>query len=71
MEVKNVDSSNPKFVRVLDILEQIDGLNQMIDWHKEQSNNASMLTQYEYMKNDFVQELNTILIDFKIQLPAA
>jgi len=34
-----------QITRVTDILEQIDTLNQMIDWHKEQSNNASMLTQ--------------------------
>lgn len=60
-----------QITRVTDILEQIDTLNQMIDWHKAQSNNVSMLTQYEYMKHDFVKELNTILIDFKIQLPAA
>ena len=43
----------------------------MIDLHQKESTNNAMLAQYEYMKNEFTQELNTILVDFKIQLPAA
>lgn len=71
MELKRTNSANPKIVRVSDILEQIESLNKMIDLHKSQSSNNSMLTQYEYMKNEFTQELTTILVDFRIQLPAA
>ena len=55
---------NDKIVRVSDILEQIDGLNKMIKVHEENTD-ASMLKQYQYMKNQFLEELNTILNDFQ------
>ncbi len=64
--MKDKESVNKKITRVDDILKQIASLNKMIDLHKNQSNNKSMLAQYE-----FTEELNSILVDFRIQLPAA
>jgi len=69
--MNKVKIANKKIVRVADILEQIANLNQMINLHKQKDGNHSMLAQYKYMKNEFVQELNKILVDFEIQLPAA
>lgn len=71
MENKHSDIQNKKIVRVVDILEQVASLNQMIELHKKKSGNDSMLTQYEYMKKEFIQELNSILLEFNIKMPAA
>jgi len=57
---------NDKIVRVTDILEQVDELNKMIKVHQNNSD-KSMLTQYEFMKNEFVEELHKILNDFQIK----
>ena len=38
---------NKKITRVGDILELIEKLNKMIDLHRNQSSNNSMLAQYE------------------------
>ena len=57
-----------KIVRVSDILEQIDKLNQMIDFHKNESGEASMLSQYQEMRDEFLSELREILSKFKIEI---
>ena len=61
---------NDKIVRVSDILAQIDGLNKMIKVHQDNSE-SSMLQQYEFMKKEFINELNKILLDFQISIKAA
>lgn len=62
---------NDKIVRVFDILEQIDELNKMIQIHEDSSEESSMLSQYKYMKEEFVNELNTILQEFQLRIKAA
>lgn len=62
---------NEKIVRVSDILEQIDDLNKMIDLHSKHAKNGSMHSQYLYMKKKFVNELNSILQEFKLVIKAA
>jgi len=62
--------TNDKIVRVSDILEQVDELNKMIKVHQNNSD-SSMLKQYEFMKNEFVEELHKILNDFQISIKAA
>ena len=57
-----------KIVRVSDILEQIGKLNEMVDFHKNESKELSMLKQYEGMRNDFVKELESILSQFNLNL---
>jgi len=62
--------SNQKIARVTDILEQIEELNKMIDLNKDSENN-SMLSQYEFMKTKFIEELKVILQEFQIKVQAA
>ncbi len=61
---------NDKIIRVSDILEQIDQLNKMIKIHQDNSD-SSMLEQYQYMKEEFLKELNSILSDFELSIKAA
>ena len=68
--MSNSNIVNDKIVRVSDILEQVDELNKMIKVHQSNSDN-SMLKQYEYMKKEFLEELNKILKDFQISIKAA
>ncbi len=62
---------NDKIVRVSDILEQIDELNRMIEVHEDSSEDSSMLSQYKYMKDEFISELNSILQEFQLGIKAA
>lgn len=54
--------------RVSDILEQINKLNEMVDFHKNESKELSMMRQYEDMRNEFIKELGLILNQFKINV---
>lgn len=69
--MENVQIQDEKIVRITDVFEQIKELNKMIVLHKSDAGNASMLSQYEYMKSNFVDELNTLLKDFQITIQAA
>jgi hypothetical protein len=57
-----------KTARVSDILEQIEHLNHLIDFHKNKSGEESMMRQYEDMRNEFLKELETLLSSFKINV---
>jgi hypothetical protein len=57
-----------KIARISDILEQIERLNQMVDFHKNQSGEESMMRQYENMRNEFLRELEKSLSSFKIDV---
>ncbi len=57
-----------KTARVSDILEQIEHLNHMIDFHKNQSGEESMMRQYEDIRNEFLKELEALLSSFKINI---
>ena len=61
---------NEKIVRVSDILKQVDQLNKMIKVHQDNSD-SSMLEQYQYMKEEFLNQLNSILTDFELSIKAA
>ena len=63
--------SNQKIARVTDILEQIEELNKMIELNKDDSKDNSMLSQYQFMRNEFVEKLKYILNDFHIKIQAA
>jgi hypothetical protein len=56
--------------KISDILEQVAKLNKMIHLH-QQNEHKSMLEQYELMKQNFVDELNSILKAFEISVQAA
>lgn len=57
-----------KIARVADILEQVDKLNQMIEFHRDQSGEMSMARQYEEMRSEFLDELRDILSNFNIDI---
>lgn len=69
MEAIQVQDKN--IIRITDILEQVKELNKMIELHKSSDGSSSMLSQYEYMKNEFVEELKPLLQDFQITIHAA
>ena len=57
-----------KIARASDILEQIDKLNEIVDFHKKESNEASMIRQYELMRKEFLKELEEVLNQFQINV---
>ena len=57
-----------KIARVSDILEQIQHLNTLIDFQKENRADASTVRQYEFMRKKFVEELSEIFQLFKIAI---
>ncbi len=54
--------------RASDILEQINKLNEMVDFHKNESKELSMMRQYEAIREDFLKELENILNKFNINI---
>ncbi len=54
--------------RVIDILDQVKKLNERIEFHKEDSIQSLMASQYEDMKMRFLEELKDILITYKIDV---
>lgn len=54
--------------RASDILEQINKLNEMVDFHKNESKELSMMRQYEAIRKDFLKELENILNKFNIDI---
>ena len=59
---------NNKIARISDILEQIEQLNEMVDFHKNKSGEKSMMRQYEEMRQKFLMELSKLLADFRIEI---
>jgi hypothetical protein len=60
--------SNDKTIRVVDILEQIGKLNSLISVHKNESKSELMMKQYDNMRQQFLEELKTILFDFQLNV---
>jgi len=59
---------NEQIARLSDILEQIEKLNQMIEFHRNKSGELSMMRQYEEMKQGFMEEVKELLSEFKIEI---
>ena len=55
-------------IRLNDLLEQIKSLNDMIEFHRQHSGDLSMITQYEYMKADFINKMNQTLKVYRVQI---
>jgi TolA-binding protein len=66
--MKQMTDPQEKIARISDILEQIDKLNGMIDFHKFESKETSMQQQYEQMKDEFLFEFEELLSDFRIDM---
>lgn len=57
-----------EMARILDILEQIKSVNKMINFHKYESRDSSMVHQYEDIRRRFLVELKEILQGFGIEV---
>ena len=57
-----------KVARISDIIEQIEELNKMIDFHRSNQGDVSTISQYEYMRDEFIKELNDLMKDFKLDV---
>jgi len=62
----NTTQTEEKISRISDILEQIDKLNNMVKFHKNESGELSMMHQYQAMRSDFLEELQTLFTQFDI-----
>lgn len=57
--------------RAADILESVEELNKMIAFHRYESNDDSMRTQYEVMRQELLRELNDVLATYQIVIQNA
>ncbi len=55
-------------IQVADVLEQIDKLDKMIDFHKKNSPDDAMLKQYQYLRRRYARELNKLMAHYRFQL---
>ena len=60
--------SDDKKIRVIDILDNIEKLNQLITLHTEETQSSLMVNQYNNMRQQFLEELKTILYDFQLNV---
>jgi hypothetical protein len=64
----NVQAMDDKIVKISNIMEQVGKLNKLIDMHRHQTKDRSMLEQYETMRSQFIKELKGLLENFEIQV---
>jgi hypothetical protein len=57
-----------KFIRIAELSENISKVNEMISMHKSNTNNTSMISQYEFQRNEFIEELDRLFISLEIQI---
>jgi len=57
-----------ELTRIVDLLNQIKKLNQMIELHQKESDDAFMVSQYTDMKTRFLSELKALLTDYEIEV---
>lgn len=57
--------------RAADILESIEELNRMIAFHRDESKDDSMKSQYEIMRQELLEELNEVLASYQIVIQNA
>jgi DNA-binding HxlR family transcriptional regulator len=67
MEVNEI-ALDDTTTRIVDLLQQIKELNTMIALHRTVVSDHFMQKQYEYKKTEMVQELETLLQSFKIEI---
>ena len=65
--MKTIDKEE-RVARISDIIEQVEELNKMIDFHRGHEGDESTISQYEYMRNEFVEELNKLMKEFKLDV---
>lgn len=60
--------ANDKKIRVLDILDQIEKLNTLVALHNRETQSSLMVKQYDSLRQQFLEELKTILYDFQLNV---
>ncbi len=64
--MNQVDISDEKIIRAMDLLEQIKDVNRMIEIHQKDGDDM-MLRQYRFRREKFLKELSGILETFQIK----
>ncbi|HEX9958371.1 MAG TPA: hypothetical protein VGA96_13995 [Fibrella sp.] len=54
--------------RITDLLHQIGRLNDQIEMHRKVSGDNSAISQYEYMRDDFIAQVNETLATYRLQV---
>ena len=57
--------------RAADILESIEELNRMIAFHRDESKDDSMRSQYDIMRQELLKKLNDVLASYQISIQTA
>lgn len=52
-----MNNSEDRYSRIADLSEQIAALNQLIDLHRQTTNDAAMIRQYTLRRDEFLQQL--------------
>lgn len=69
----DADDMGEKYVRIAELSEQIERINDLITLHQKLSENQSMVRQYAYKRNELITELETALqsLHLNVRLEAA
>ena len=62
-----MNAVNSKNLIVIDLLEQIEGLNEIVALH-EQSGDISSLKQYIFLRDDFTEKLDKFVAESEIDI---
>lgn len=55
-----------KYIRIAEITEQIEKINQMIELHEQTTDNQSMIKQYAFKRGELIAELQEIFKTFNL-----
>ena len=55
-----------KYIRIAEITEQIEKINQMIVLHEQTTGNQSMIKQYVFKRGELIMELQEIFKTFNL-----
>jgi hypothetical protein len=66
--MKTLEIQNEKTVEILYTIESIERINQTISRNKAAGMSSLYLQQWQDMKNDFIQQLKSLLAEFDINL---
>lgn len=55
-------------IRIAELIENLEKLAQLIDLHKQNTRNESMIKQYEFKRKEFVDELQRLFKPLSLRL---
>ncbi len=59
---------NSRQIRIAELIEHLEKLAHLIDLHKQTTQNASMIKQYEFKRKEFVDELQGLFKPLSLRL---